>query len=171
MTHLPPEIDLFKNDFFVLIAQIIVSFIGLFVIVFTIFVVSYIYLKCFRKTTKEGEINKHQKKAQYKSLSFTAVGPESQTQPGPREQDSPDSTYLTPVFKNKVNSDTCHSDENIEIVHETSFQRQQNRIKPSNESNSTPDVGLANVYIEISQDNFETSSLDGAFHNNENQEI
>lgn len=87
MKYLPTELDLFKNDFCVRVVQIIVSFIGLFVIVFTIFVIAYIYLKCFRKTINEGEINKHQKKAQYKSLSFTAVEPESQTQPGPREQE------------------------------------------------------------------------------------
>lgn len=164
MTYLPTEIDLFKNDFFVRVAQIIVSFIGLFVIVFTIFVTAYIYLKCFRKTTNEGEINKHQKKARYKSLSFTAVGPESQTQSVPREQDSTDCLYLTPVFRGRANSETCHSDENIE----TSF---QNRIKPANKSNSIPDAGLENVYIEITQDNFETSSSDGAFHYNGNQEI
>lgn len=171
MNYLPPEIDLFKNDFFVRIVQIIVSFIGLFVIVFTIFVMAYIYLKCFRKTTNKGEINEHQKNAQYKSLSFTAVEPESQTQPGPREEDCPDSTYLTPMFKDKVNSDTCHSDENIEIVQETTFQRRQNCNKPANDSNSTSGAGLANVYIEITQDNFETSSLDDAFYYNENKEI
>lgn len=155
MAYLPTELDLFKNDFFVRIVQVVVSFIGLFVTVFTIFVIAFIYLKCFRKTTNDGKANKHQKKAQYNSLSFTAVEPESQTQPGPQEQDITDCTYLTPVFRNRTNSDNCHSDENVEIVQETSFQRQLNRYKPANESNSTPGAGLANVYIEITEDNME----------------
>lgn len=132
---------------------------------------AYIYLKCFRKTTNKGEVNEHQKNAQYQSLSFAAVEPESQTQPGPREEDCPDSTYLTPMFKDKVNSDTYHSDENIEIVQETPFQRQQNCIQPAKDLNSTSGAELANVYIEITQDNFKTSSLDGAFYYNENKEI
>lgn len=44
-------------------------------------------------------------------------------------------------------------------------------MKPANDSNSTSGAGLANVYIEITQDNFETSSLDGTFHYDENKEI
>nr|XP_034321958.1 uncharacterized protein LOC117688233 [Crassostrea gigas] len=171
MTYLPTDTDLFKNDFFVQVVQIILSFIGIFVVVFTIFVFAYIYLKCFRKKTNEGEINKYRKNAQYKSLRFSSGGPESQTQPGPQEVDSQVCTYLTPVCKDKANSDICHSYENVEIVQETSFQRQQNRYKPANESSSTPDAGLANVYSEINQDNMESSSLDGAFNDNGNQEI
>lgn len=171
MTYLPTEIDLFKNDFFIHVVQIIVSFIGVFVIVFTIYVIAFIYIKCFRKTTNEGEINENQNEAQYKSLSFSGVGPEGQTQSAPQEEDSPDFAYLTPVFGDRANSDTCNSDKNVEIIQETSFEGQQNRCKPTNESNSTLDAGLANVYIEITQENFENSSLDGVFHDNGNQEL
>lgn len=152
MTYLPTEFDLLKNDFLVHVVQIIVSLIGLFVIVFTIFVITYIYIKCFRKTTNEGEINEHQNGAQYKSLSFSAVEPESQTQPGLQEQDSTDCTYLTPVFSDRTSCDNCHSDENIDIVQETSFKTQQSRHTPANESNSTAGAGSTNVYIEITQD-------------------
>lgn len=148
MTYLPTEFDLFKNDFLVLVVQIIMSFLGVFVIVFTVFVITYIYIKCFRKTTNEGEIKKPQKEAQYKSLSFSRVEPESQTQQGPQKQESTDCTYLTPVFRDRANNDNYHSDENLEIVQETSFKGQQNR-HPENESNSTPDAGSTNVYIEI----------------------
>lgn len=171
MNYSPTEIDLFKNDLLIHIVQIIGSFIGLFVIVFTIFVITYIYLKCFRKTTKESKINEHQSEANYKSLSFDVAGPESQTQPGPQEQESTDCAYLTPMFKDSANYDTCHSDENIEIVQETSFQRQQNRHKPANDSNSTLDTESTNVYIEIIQDNIKSLSFDDTFHYNENQEI
>lgn len=152
MTYIPTEIDLFKNDFLVRIFQIIVSFIGLFVIVFTIFVITYIYMKCFRKTTNEVEINV-MKEAQYQALSLSAVEPESETQSGPRQQESADCAYLTPVFRDKVNSDSCHSDENVGIFQETSFKRQQKRHKPANESHLSPDAGSTNVYIEIIEDN------------------
>lgn len=91
----------------------------IFVVVFTIFVIAYIYLKCFGKKPNEGEINKHLKKAQYKSLRFSSEGLESQTQPGPQDVDSQDCTYLTPVSKDKANSDICHSYENVEIIQET----------------------------------------------------
>lgn len=153
VTYLPTVIDLLKNDFFVQIVQIIVSLIGVFVIAFIIFVIAYIYIKCFRKSTIEGKINENQNEAQYKSLSFSAVEPESQMQPGPQEQDSTDCTYLTPVFRDRNSCDNCHSDENIEIVQETSFKRQQSRPKSINESNSSSDAGSTNVYIEITQDN------------------
>lgn len=171
MTYLPTENDLFKNEFFIHVIQIIVSFIGVFVIVFTIFVIAYIYTKCFRKTTNQGQTNINQSGAQYKSLSFNGVGPESETQPGPQEEDSADCTYLTPVFGDKAYSDTSNSDKNVESIQETSFNGQQNLRKPTNESNSTPDAGLANVYIEITQDNFESPSLNGVFHDNGNQGI
>lgn len=74
MTNIPTEIDLFKNDFFVRIFQIIVSFIGVFVIVFTIFVITYIYMKCCRKITNEVEIEVR-KEAQYKALSLMQLNP------------------------------------------------------------------------------------------------
>lgn len=79
---------------------------------------------------------------------------------------------LTPAFRDKENSDTCHSDENVEImVQETSFKRQQNRHKPANESNSISDAGLSNVYIEITHDNMESSCWYCASHDNGNQDI
>lgn len=171
MTYLPTEIDLFKNDLLIHVVQVIGSFIGLFVIVFTIFVITYIYLKCFRKTTNEGKIDEHQREANYKSLSFDVDGPENQTQLGPQEHESADCAYLTPVFRDKANNDNCHSNENIEMVQETSFERQQNRHKSVNESNSTPDAGSTNVYIEIIQDSIKSLSFDDTFHDNNNQEI
>lgn len=153
MTYLPTEIDLFKNDKLVHVFQIIVSFIGVFVIVFTIFVITYIYMKCFRRSTNESEIHEHQIEAQYKSLSFSRVEPESQTQPGPQEQTNAACTYLTPVFRERGSSDNSHTDETIEIIQETSFKRQQNCYKPANGSNFISDVGSTNVYMEITQDN------------------
>lgn len=148
MPYVPTETDLFKNDFVVRIFQIIVSFIGVFVIFFSIFVISYIYMKCFRKTTNEVEINER-KEAQYTALSVSAVEPENETQQAYRQQENTNCTYLTAVFKDRAHNETCHSGENVRIFQETSFKRQQNRQKPADESNFTPDAGSTNVYIEI----------------------
>lgn len=84
------------------------------------------------------------------------MGPESETQPEPQEEDRADLTYLTPLFGDRANSNTSNSDKNVESIQETSYNDQQNLRKPTNESNSNPDAGLANVYIEITQDNFES---------------
>lgn len=78
---------------------------------------------------------------------------------------------LTPAFRGKENCDNYHSDENVEMVQETSFKGQQNRHKPANESNPSSDAGLANVYIEITHDNMESSCLYCASHDNGNQDI
>lgn len=150
MTYLTTEIDLFKNNFLVHAVQVILSLIGVFVIVFTIFVITYIYFKCFRKTSNEDEMKEKHLKAQYNSLSYDAGDTESRIQP---EQEEQDCTYLTPVYRRSDNSDTSCSDEIVEIFKETPLNRQKNRYKPTNGSNFTPEADPTNVYIEILQDN------------------
>lgn len=158
MKHLPTETDLFKNGFLVHVVQVIMSFIGAFVIVFTIFVITYIYFKCFRKTSNEDKIKEKNLKAQYKSLRFGPDDHESRIQPEPEEQVSTECTYLTPVFRRSDNCDTNCSDEIVEIFEETPdrlLNGQKNFHKPTNESNVLPDAEPTNVYIEISQDKME----------------
>lgn len=60
VAHLPTEIDLMKKDLFNYAVKISGSFLGLCIIVLIILVINYIYLKCFWKTTNEGEIIEHQ---------------------------------------------------------------------------------------------------------------
>lgn len=161
------EISLFKNDFLVHAVQVILSLIGVFVIVFTIFVITYIYFKCFRKTTNDGEMKVKHLKTQYNSLSFDA----DDIQPEQVDQVSTDCTYLTPVYRRSNKSDTSSSDEIVEIFRETPLKRQKNRYKPSNESNFTLDAEPTNVYIEILQDNVEIVNLGSAFHDGEKHDI
>lgn len=156
------EIGLFKNDFLVHAVQVILSLIGVFVIVFTIFVITYIYFKCFRKTTNDGEMKGKYLKAQYNSLSFDANDTESRIQPEQVEQVSTDCTYLTPVYRRSNNNDTSSSDEIVEIFKERPISRQKNCHKPSDESNFTLDAEPTNVYIEILQDNVEILNLGSA---------
>lgn len=163
--YLPPEIDLFKNDFFVQVVQVVVSLIGVFVFVFTVFTITYIYFKCFRKTSNEDEMKEKQLKAQYDSLSFGADDPESRIQPEQEEQVGTDCTYLTPVFRCSDNCDTCCSDEIVEIFKETpdcSLNRQKNRHKSANESNVISIDEPIKIYIENTRDNMEDLNSDGA---------
>lgn len=88
ITHSPTEMILSKNDLFNHLVKILGSFLGLCVIVLIILVINYIYLKCFWKTRNEGEINEHQKGANYISLSCNAVRSEGHMQQGPQEQES-----------------------------------------------------------------------------------
>lgn len=156
------EIGLFKNDFLVHAVQVILSLIGVFVIVFTIFVITYIYFKCFRKTTNDGEMKGKYLKTQYNSLSFDANDTESRIQPEQVEQVSTDCTYLTPVYRRSNNNDTSSSDEIVEIFKERPISRQKYCHKPSDESNFTLDAEPTNVYIEILQDNVEILNLGSA---------
>lgn len=155
--YLPTEIDLFKNDFFVQVVQVVVSLIGVFVIVFTIFVITYIYFKCFPKTSNEDEMKEKHLKAQYSSLSF-GDDPESRVQPEQEEQVGTDCAYLTPVFRRSDNCDACCSDEMVEIFKKTPdclLNKQKNRHKSTNESNVISDAEPVNVYIEHAQDKME----------------
>lgn len=174
MKYVPTEVTLFKNIFFVDIVKVIVSLIGLFVIVFTIFVVVYIYFKCFRKTSNEVEMKAKNVQAQYNSLRFGADNPENQIQPEPEEQMSSDCTYLTPVFRRIENTDTCCSDEIVDIFKETPdclLKRQKNRQKPTSDAHVIPDAEPINVYIEIIQDKTEGFNLDGACRIGEKQDV
>lgn len=172
--YLPPEIDLFKNDFFVQVVQVVVSLIGVFVFVFTVFTITYIYFKCFRKTSNEDEMKEKQLKAEYDSLSFGADDPESRIQPEQEEHVGTDCTYLTPVFRRSDNNDTCCADEIVDIFKETpdcSLNRQKNRHKSANESNVISVDELINIYIENTQDKMEDLNLDGACQVEEKQDI
>lgn len=159
----PTETDVFKNEFLVHVVQVIVSLIGVFVIVFTIFVTAYIYFKCIRKTSNEGKMKEKNLKAQYNSLSFGAEDPDSRMQPEQEEQVCTDCTYLTPVNRRSANSDTSCSDEMIEMFKETPgclFNTEENRHRSTNASNVIPDAEPINVYIEITQDKTEDLNSD-----------
>lgn len=73
LTYLPSDIDLSKNN---LVVHVLISLIGVFVFFFAIFVFTFIYFKCFRKTTNTSVLRETDWQAQYKSLSFDAVEPQ-----------------------------------------------------------------------------------------------
>lgn len=158
ITNLPPDNNLFKND---LLVHFIISLVGIFVFFFAIFVLTYIYLKCVRKTTygsgrrvKENELQIH-----YKELSFDAVEPHNQVRPEQQGRVDEDFTYLTPVLSRNERRSGENEDE---ILPTTQLQEQrvssQENTSRQNEQNITHDD--AHVYIEITEEQTERSKLD-----------
>lgn len=129
--------------------------IAIIVIFFVIFVVTYVYFKCFRKTTDAGQVKNKDLQVHYKSLSFSTDAQKSRVQPEMQEQLNLECTYLTPVIRYSYDSDTSQSVENNEILQELPLNRQRICNETTNASYLTPGEVSPNVYIEITQDNIE----------------
>lgn len=172
LAYLPSNIDLFKNN---LVVHVIISLIGVFVFFFATFVVTYIYFKCFRKTTNTSALKETERQAQYKTLSFDAVEPQLiPLHPEQQGRVNADFTYLTPVFSGNE-SRTGENDrrkENEIMIPETHLQEQrvssQETISRQNEPSIGHDDGQEHVYIEITEEKTESSILN-ADPENENQ--
>lgn len=152
ITNLPTNIDLFRNDFLV---YLVTGLVCVFVLFFSIFVVTYVYFKCFQTKTHQCQTEKNDLQAQYKSLSFSADQNESLAQPGPMEQMSTSCTYLTPMFRRSDDGSTNHSIENEETFQEIPSNRQQICNEATTALYMTPENVSTHVYIEITQDNIE----------------
>lgn len=109
---------------------------------------TYVYFKCFRKTTNAGQVKHKDLQAHYKSLRFSADAQKSGEQPELQEQLNLECTYLTPVI-------TSQSVENNETLQELPLNRHIICNETTNASYLTPGELSTNVYIEITQDNIE----------------
>lgn len=155
MKTLPTDTNLLNNDYLVNVAQVIMGLIAIFVIFVVIFVMTYVYFKCFRKTTDAGQVKNKDFQAHYKSLSFNAEVQKSEEQPELQEQLNLECTYLTPVIRCSYNSDASLSVENDEIIQELPLNSQRICNEVTNASYLTPGEVSTNVYIEITQDDIE----------------
>lgn len=92
----PQNDDLLKNN-------IVITLLGILVLFFSVFVISYIYLKCFRKKAIASVVKEIESHAQYKSLNFIVVHvePENTVQPALSRQSEMDSAYLLPMLSRK----------------------------------------------------------------------
>lgn len=176
LAFLLPDTDLLKDY---LVVRIIIGLIGVFVFFFAIFVLTYIYFKCFRKTTNTSDrVKETEWQAQYKSLSFDAVEPQLiPLHPDQRGRVNADFTYLTPVFSGNESREARHTGEirnENEIIPETLLQEQrvcnQKSTSRQDEPNSTNmhDDVQEHVYIEITEEKIESSKWD-ADPENENK--
>lgn len=97
MKNLLQNKDLLKNS-------VVITLLGIFVLICSIFVIAYIYFKCHKKNQNTSGINQNDGHNQYKSLNFAA--PETQSS-AYLEQQVPldaDLTYLSPVFSQTESS-------------------------------------------------------------------
>lgn len=164
-----------------MVVHVIISLIGVFVFFFAIFVVTYIYFKCFRKTTNTSALKETEWQAQYKTLSFDAVEPQLiPLHPDQQGRVNADFTYLTPVFSGNESRESRRTGENElrnenEILPETHLQEQnvcnQKSTSSQDEPNSTYDDVQEHVYIEITEENIESSILDAGPPENENKRV
>lgn len=113
---------------------------------------TYVYFKCFRKTTDAGQVTNKDLQANYKSLSFSADAQKSDERPELQEQLNLECTYLTPVIRCSYDGDTPLSVENNEIIEDLPLNRQIICNETTNASYLTPGEVSTNVYIEITQD-------------------
>lgn len=154
MDNLPPNIYFFDNVFVV----IIISLVGIFVLFFAMFVLSYIY-KCFHKTTYAGGRKENEWQAHYKSLNSNAVEAEGTVHIEPQGLDNTECTYLTPVFICHNSSETRRLGENKgpdnnEILQDTKPYGHQNleETQKHNKTNVTQQNVQEHVYIEITDE-------------------
>lgn len=152
ITNLPTNINLLGNVFFV---YLITGLVCVFVLFFSIFVVTYVYFKCFRTNTHQCQTERNDLQAQYKSLSFRAEQHESLANTEPQEQVRTSSTYLTPMFRGNDDGSTHHSIENKETFQEIPSNRQQIRDEATTALYLTPKNVSTHVYFEITQDDIE----------------
>lgn len=174
LSFVPPGIDLLTDN---LVVRIVISLIGVFVFCFALFVFTYIYFKCFRKTTNASGVERETElQAQYKSLRFDTVEPQLiPLHPEPQGRVNTDFTYLTPVFSRNGSGESRRTGEitnENEILPETHLQEQrvcnQETTSRQDEPNSTHDDVQEHVYIEITEEKTRSSNL-VADPENENQ--
>lgn len=136
--------DLLKNN-------IVISLLGIFVLFFSLFVISYIYLKCFRKKETTSGMKNSEQHSQYNSLNFNQVEPESTVYLEPLRRMEADSAYLLPVSSPNDGSELEIKHESNKIIQDTSIHGYE--ITKSQELNITVDNVHYHVYIEIGEDN------------------
>lgn len=85
----------FKNN-------LVISLLGIFVLFFCIFVLTYVFFKCCRKRSIDNKMTMSEWKAQYQSLSPGIMKQENTVQPAHYRES--DSAYLSPAYLNPVSN-------------------------------------------------------------------
>lgn len=150
--------DDIKTDYIFLV---IVVLIGIFVLFFSLFVVTYIYFKCFRKPAIDVGIKDNTWQVQYTSLHVEATEPQPQEQlvnVEHRGRVNSDSSYLSPVFvRNESISEPggVSNNDNRLVNREMLLEFGENRRDiSSQETESILPLGdlTDQVYFEINED-------------------
>lgn len=140
--------------------NIVVGFVGVFVISFFLFVITYIF-KCVRKAVQTSAIRENRSQAQYKSLSFNEIEPKilAISRVEPHEQRKEDSTYLSPVVSRNECSTSCDFGEIENNLQEAALHSQRPSDETTNvqiDPENTQNEVQVYVYVEITEDNTES---------------
>lgn len=169
------DADIFKNNYVFLV---IIILIGVFVLFFSIFVITYIYFKCCRKVTSNSGKNDNEWQANYKSLDFEAMQLEAtghQVNLEQRGRFISDSSYLSPVFVRSESQNETSGVPNNEIRCANNEVLPESELKRQDTTNKVSEVFLPpgdlteHVYIEITEDDREmepTNVADDDGHKN-----
>lgn len=166
--NLSTDNDIFKNNY---VFIVIIVFIGIFVLFFAFFVTTYIYFKCYRKSSNDRAIRENDRQAQYKSLDFESMVSDATVQQVNLERGRrvSESAYLSPVFvrnESYVEPQCARENETRpaknEILRMDIFNRHDICLQTTNgESNVTPspEDQIEHVYIEITEHELEPTNL------------
>lgn len=150
--------------------SVALSLFGIFVLFFAVFVIVYIYLKCFRKASIAKSSKNAEWQVQYRSLNLDTRQPMRSAYEEPREQLMADSTHLSPVLSrsegNEISSfqiDYMNIDNNDISRKITGGGHSLSRVPTftENETNSFLDLEerTYHVYTEIAEISTESSNV------------
>lgn len=148
LPYMPTDFNLLKNN-------AVVGFIGVFAISFTIFVLAYIFFKCFRKTAHANRTKENETQAQYK---LVRIATEEHGKAAYRDLDvqlDTESSYLSPVFRNTNDRDDTQrvSENGIRIENYPNLRTDEEPLNRGNETKFFRDDETKHVYLEITNSN------------------
>lgn len=146
LSDIPTNFDLLKNN-------VVISFIGVFAISFTIFVLAYIFFKCFRKTTHANGTRESEKQAQNELEKIEAEENDNTAYRDLDVQLDTESSYLSPVFRNTNDHDDTQrlSEIDIRIENYANLNTDEEPTNRDNETNIIRDDETKHVYLEITR--------------------
>ncbi|XP_078314734.1 uncharacterized protein LOC144619741 [Crassostrea virginica] len=162
---------IFKNNY---VFDVIIFLIGVFVLFFSICVITYTYFKCFRKSTNINEIKDNDLRAHYQSLDVEAMQSEATGHQAYIEQRrgfTSDSSYISPVFvrtEGQIETNRVHINQN-EVIPESEFNTHDQANKETIAILPSHDL-TGNIYTEITEDDSDLESANStADTDNENK--
>lgn len=146
LPNMPTNFDLLKNN-------VVIGFIGVFAISFTIFVLAYIFFKCFRKTAHANRTKENETQAQYKMVRIEAEEHGKTTYRNLDVQLDTESSYLSPVFRNTNDRDEVQrvSENGLTIENYANLRTDEEPLNRGNETNLFRDDETKHVYLEITK--------------------
>lgn len=151
--------------------SVALSLFGIFVLFFSVFVIAYIYLKCFRRELNAKSNKNTDWQAKYRSLSLDTRQPLGTAYEEPQEQlIVTDSTYLSPVFSrnggneiSRLQINDMRIDSN-DVSRETMGSGHSLSHVPTyieNEANSSLELDQRtyHIYTEIAENGTESSNV------------